>query len=96
MTAPPPHPAPNLERIGPVATLRRVAVACVPILGMTVTPVLPFAITPTLWFGIPAVMVWMALMVLLTLVILQLVDRGINRQAAAAKAESAAREGGAE
>lgn len=76
----------NIERIGPVSTPARVAVACLPILGMTITPLLPFAVTPTLWFGIPAVMVWMAAMVVLTVVILQFVDRGINRQAAQARA----------
>jgi hypothetical protein len=39
------------------------------------------------WFGIPAVMVWMAAMVVLTVVILQFVDRGINRQAEQARAQ---------
>jgi hypothetical protein len=91
---PPDDAALHIERIGPIATPRRVAVACLPILGMTLIPLLPFAITPTLWFGIPAVMVWMAAMVVLTVVILQLIDRGITRQAAAAHADVAARDGG--
>jgi hypothetical protein len=90
---PPDDPALHIERIGPIATPRRVAAACVPILGMTITPLLPFAITPTLWFGVPAVMVWMAGMVVLTVGILQLVDRGILRQAAA-HGEDAQRDAG--
>ena len=87
MNTPQPPEGGNIERIGPVSTPGRVAVACLPILGMTITPLLPFAVTPTLWFGIPAVMVWMAAMVVLTVVILQFVDHGINRQAEQARAQ---------
>lgn len=76
---------PETDVIGRIATPARVAVACIPILLMTVTPLLPFAITPTLWFNVPAVMVWIAALLVLTVLILQVIDRGINRQAAQAR-----------
>lgn len=76
---------------GPIATPARVLAACLPILGIVVTPLLPFATEPTLWFGLPAVMVWMAAMVVLTVVILQIVDRGIERQTRAAASAAASR-----
>ena len=47
---------------------------------MLVTPLLPFAQNPTLWFGMPAVLVWMALNVVLTVVLLNVIDAGIRRQ----------------
>jgi hypothetical protein len=77
---------PEAERIGRIATPARVIVACVPILLMLLTPLLPFATTPTLWFGVPAVMVWTGATVVLTIVVLQVIDVGISRQTAAAKA----------
>jgi hypothetical protein len=49
---------------------------------MTITPLLPFATTPTTWFGVPAVLVWIAALVVLTVLALQVVDRSINRQTA--------------
>lgn len=64
---------------GRIATPSRVLVACIPIVLMIITPFLPFAIEPTLWLGIPAVMWWMAFIVLL----LAIIDRGINAQIAA-------------
>ncbi|MBC9944708.1 hypothetical protein ICL81_09330 [Leucobacter sp. cx-328] len=52
----------------------RLAIVCVPALGFFVIPFLPFAQEPTLWFGLPAVLVWAALMVILSVVALQIVD----------------------
>lgn len=68
------------DRSPRIATPRRIACACIPITGIITTPLYPFAITPTLWLGIPAVMVWMASMVVLTVVILNLIDIGVRRQ----------------
>jgi hypothetical protein len=34
-------------------------------LGLLLSPLLPFVNTPTLWFGLPAIMVWMGVLVLL-------------------------------
>ncbi len=88
---PDPHTPADIDRpvaetdiIGPIATPRRLALCAVPTLLMLATPLMPFATTPTLWFGVPAVMVWMAALVVMTVVVLQIVDRGITRQAAAA------------
>lgn len=75
---------PEADRIGRIATPARVAAACVPILLMVLTPLLPFATTPTLWFGLPAVLVWVAGTVVLSVAVLQVIDRGIARQSAAA------------
>lgn len=61
-------------------TPTRAALAALPIVLITITPFLPFATTPTRWFGAPAVLVWMALMVLLTLAVLQIIDVGVNRE----------------
>jgi hypothetical protein len=58
---------------------------------MTVTPLLPFATTPTTWFGMPAVLVWVAALVILTVGILQVIDRRINRQATRALQKGAVR-----
>ncbi|OPX09843.1 hypothetical protein [Mycobacterium sp. AT1] len=74
-----------------VATPGRVTAACVPIVLMTVTPLLPFATTPTMWFGIPAVLFWIAGLVVATVATLQVIDRGINRETAAAAIEGDAR-----
>lgn len=80
---PPDTPTAAVRTTRRVATPRRVAVAVVPIIAMLITPFLPFAQHPTLWFGMPAVLVWMAIIVVVTVVILNVVDRSIARQAAA-------------
>ena len=72
---------PETDVIGRIATPGRVAAACVPIVLMTITPLLPFATTPTTWFGVPAVLVWVAALVVWTVATLQVVDRRINYQA---------------
>ena len=79
MTTPLPQ---QTEAVGRVATPGRVAATWVPIVLMTITPLLPFATTPTTWFGVPAVLVWVAALVVLTVATLQVVDRRINRQTA--------------
>ena len=79
--APRPDTPTSVVRVtGRIATPARVAVACIPIVLMLVTPLLPFAQNPTLWFGMPAVLVWMALNVVLTVVLLNVIDAGIRRQ----------------
>jgi len=88
MTTPIPQ---ETHAVGRVATPGRVAAACVPIVLMTITPLLPFATTPTTWFGVPAVLVWVAALVVLTVSTLQVVDRRINRRTAAAPEEDEAR-----
>jgi hypothetical protein len=84
-----PRPAsvPETDVIGRIATPRRLALAGLPCLGLVATPLLPFATTPTSWFGLPAVLVWMALLIFLTVAVLQVIDRGISRQAARARRE---------
>jgi hypothetical protein len=57
-----------------LASPKRLAIAMVPVAGIFATPFLPFATTPTLWFGFPAVLVWFALLVLLTVLALQIVE----------------------
>lgn len=52
----------------------RFAIVCTPALGFFAIPFLPFAQQPTLWFGFPAVLVWSAAMVILSVVALQIVD----------------------
>ena len=79
---------PETDIIGRIATPGRMALAGLPCLGLVVTPLLPFATAPTLWFGLPAVMVWMAMLIVLTVAVLQVIDRGISRQAAQARRES--------
>jgi hypothetical protein len=88
MTTPLPQ---QTDAVGRDATPRRVAAACVPIVLMTITPLLPFATTPTTWFGVPAVLVWVAALVVLTVATLQVVDRRINRQTAPAPEEDQSR-----
>jgi hypothetical protein len=78
------RPVAETDIIGPIATPRRLALCAIPTLLMLSTPLMPFATTPTLWFGVSAVMVWMAALVVMTVVVLQIIDRGITRQAAAA------------
>lgn len=78
---------PETDVIGRIATPGRLALAGLPCVGLVATPLLPFATTPTLWFGLPAVLVWMALMILLTVAVLQAIDRGISKQAARALRE---------
>ncbi|MEJ6488873.1 hypothetical protein PQI23_03955 [Leucobacter sp. USCH14] len=55
-------------------TLGRLAIVSVPALGFFAIPFLPFAQEPVLWLGLPAVLVWSALMVLLSVVALQIVE----------------------
>jgi hypothetical protein len=76
----PDTPTSVIRVTGRIATPGRVVVACIPIVLILATPFLPFAITPTLWFGLPAVLVWMAFAVILTVVLLNLIDLGIRRQ----------------
>lgn len=63
----------------PKGLARRVAYSSIPAIGFLVTPFLPFSLTPTLWFGVPAVLVWTALMVLLTVALLQVADLDYRR-----------------
>jgi len=76
----PDTPTSAVRLTGRIATPSRVVIACIPVVLILVTPFLPFAVTPTLWFGVPAVLVWMALNVILTVVLLNVVDAGIRRQ----------------
>lgn len=89
----PDTPTGAIRVTGRIATPARVVVACLPVLLILITPFLPFAVTPTLWWGMPAVLVWMAFNVVLTVALLNLVDAGIRRQVLAhgetAPAESA-------
>ena len=92
MTIPAPHEpdfVPETDVIGRVATPARVIASCVPIVLMTITPLLPFATTPTTWFGVPAVLVWIAALVVLTVATLQVVDRTIQHQAVRAQQKGA-------
>lgn len=52
----------------------RLAIVAVPALGFFAIPFLPFAQRPELWFGLPAVLIWSALMVLLSVAALQIVE----------------------
>ncbi|MHA3723570.1 hypothetical protein ACXR2T_06795 [Leucobacter sp. HY1910] len=74
----------------------RFGIVCLPALGFLVIPFLPFATTPTLWFGLPAVLVWSAAMVVLSVVALQIVEllyqRAGGREADAREAERFATE----
>ncbi|MDQ4213611.1 hypothetical protein [Microbacterium capsulatum] len=79
---------------GRIATPARVAVACIPVLLILITPFLPFSTSPTLWLGMPAVIVWMAFTVVLTVVLLNVVDRGISRQVAQYETANGVAEGG--
>lgn len=79
---------PETDVIGRIATPGRLALAGLPCVGLVVTPLLPFATTPTLWWGLPAVMVWIAMMIVLTVAVLHVIDRGISKQAARAHRES--------
>jgi|GEM_PF-5588704 len=80
-SAPRPDTATGVIRVTQrIATPSRIAFACIPIVAMLITPFLPFAVEPTLWLGIPAVMWWMAAIVIATVVILNVIDRSIRRQ----------------
>lgn len=57
-----------------LASRGRLATAVIPAVGFFATPFLPFAQEPTLWFGIPAVLIWSAAMVILTVITLQLIE----------------------
>ncbi|MGO4680369.1 hypothetical protein [Microbacterium sp. 2MCAF23] len=76
----PDTPTGAIRVTGRIATPARVAVAGIPVLLILITPFLPFAVTPTLWWGVPAVLVWMAFNVVLTVALLNVVDAGIRRQ----------------
>jgi len=69
----------------------RFAIISVPALGFFAIPFLPFATTPTLWLGMPAVLVWSAVMVLLSVGALQIVEvlyqKAGGREADAREAE---------
>ena len=78
----PDTPTSVIRVTGRIATPGRVVLACFPGLLMVITPLFPFAQNPTLWFGLPAVLVWMAFNVVLTVVLLNVIDAGIRRQVA--------------
>jgi hypothetical protein len=63
-----------------LASPKRLAIAAVPVLGMIFTPLLPFVAKPTFWLGLPAAVVWMSAMVILTVVSLQIVERSYLRE----------------
>ncbi|MEA5455645.1 hypothetical protein SPF06_13005 [Sinomonas sp. JGH33] len=67
-----------------LASPKRLAIALTPVVGIVVTPFLPFVSTPTFVFGIPAAFVWMAAMVIGTVVALQIVERSYLRDGGAA------------
>lgn len=62
-----------------LASPKRLAIAAVPVLGIVLTPLLPFISRPTFWFGLPSAVLWMAAMVVLTVVALQIVERSYLR-----------------
>ena len=62
-----------------LASPKRLTIAAVPVLGMIVTPLLPFVSKPTFWLGLPAAVVWMSAMVILTVVALQIAERSYLR-----------------
>ncbi|OFI38755.1 hypothetical protein BIU82_17555 [Arthrobacter sp. SW1] len=66
-----------------LASPKRLAIAAVPVLGIVFTPLLPFVHTPTFWLGLPAAVVWMTAMVILTVVALQIVERSYLREGGA-------------
>lgn len=66
-----------------LASPKRLTIAFVPLAGILATPLLPFISTPTFWFGLPAAIVWMAGMVILTVVALQIVERSYLREGGA-------------
>lgn len=76
---------------GPIATPRRVAFASIPSLLLLLTPLLPFGHEPTRWLGVPAIYWWVTVLVVLTVVFLQVLDRSINRQEQAHRAAAAVR-----
>jgi hypothetical protein len=63
-----------------LASPKRLAIAAVPVLGIVLTPLFPFVSTPTFWLGLPAAIVWMAAMVVLAVVALQIVERSYLRE----------------
>ncbi|WP_415857209.1 hypothetical protein [Sinomonas sp. G460-2] len=67
-----------------LASPRRLTIALAPVVGIVVTPFLPFVSTPTFVAGIPAAVVWMAAMVVATVVALQIVERSYQRDGGAA------------
>jgi uncharacterized protein (DUF983 family) len=89
----PDTPTSVIRVTGRIATPGRVVIACIPIVLILATPFLPFATTPTLWFGVPAVLVWMAFTVILTVALLNVIDLGIRRQVSE-HADAEAFEGG--
>jgi len=58
----------------------RVAVASVPSVLLVLTPFFPFAKRDSMIAGLPTVFWWVAVMILLTVLLLQILDRHIKRQ----------------
>ncbi|RGE22742.1 hypothetical protein [Leucobacter sp. wl10] len=52
----------------------RAAIIGIPMIGFFSTPFWPFAQDPTLWFGLPAVLVWITILVVLTVASIQIVE----------------------
>ncbi|KHL03918.1 hypothetical protein [Sinomonas humi] len=69
----------NPARGAVLASPGRMALPAIPSVGMLITPFLPFASHPTIWAGIPAPLVWVGLMIVLTVVALRLVERSYLR-----------------
>lgn len=67
-----------------LASPKRLAIALTPVVGIVITPFLPFVSSPTFVFGLPAAVVWMAAMVVGTVLALQLVERSYQREGGAA------------
>ncbi|NUP75815.1 MAG: hypothetical protein HOQ07_14415 [Sinomonas sp.] len=67
-----------------LASPKRLAIALTPVVGIVITPFLPFVSSPTFVFGLPAAVVWMAAMVVGTVLALQLVELSYQREGGAA------------
>lgn len=67
-----------------LASPKRLTIALLPVVGIVITPFLPFVSTPTFVFGLPAAAVWMAAMVVGTVVALQMVEHSYLRDGGAA------------
>ena len=66
-----------------LASPKRLTIALIPVVGIIISPFLPFVSTPTFVAGIPAAAVWMAAMVIGTVVALQIVERSYLRDGGA-------------
>jgi hypothetical protein len=67
-----------------LASPKRLAIALTPVVGIVITPFLPFVSSPTFVFALPAAVVWMAAMVVGTVLALQLVELSYQREGGAA------------